>query len=198
MIALTPAIGLTPGPKITMPFRALLSIQAYVATKALLFSWIVAGLSTFGLVENQSHDVTYAAKWAAISALGAALIAATCKVCITTINTSRSRREQREIERSNDFSRLHAIYTEAARLAAERLQDETNILRVVRNAKHQLVSDIGARDHYIDSLHDILLSNGIKFSRMRFRNIAEAFQEEDRQVNAIVGKTITHELGKQQ
>lgn len=173
-----------------MPVRLLLSAQSFVAAKTVLVTWLAAALTTFGIVADQSHDYAYAATWASISAIAAALIAGAVRVTVVTITTASGRREQREIERSNDFKRLHEMYAEKLKWAHERLQDETNILRVVRNAKHQLISDIGARDIYIDGLKESLRHSGVAFERMTFRNMAEAFQEEDRQVNAIVKRTL--------
>jgi hypothetical protein len=170
--------------------RTVLAVKAFAAGKSIVVAWLLAGISTFGVLDANIGSPTYAVIWAAISALGAAAITGITKVIVNLINTSRSRREQGEVERAAEIERLHDFYALRLAFAADQLRNETNILRVVRNAKHELLSDIGARDAYIDTLEDVLRENDVKFDRMKFRNTAEAFAEENQQVAEIVRSEI--------
>lgn len=166
--------------------RSLLTI----ATKSVFLAWTMGALGAFAVIESNAHDPYYAATWASISALGAAAIAGIVKVMVTMINTSRSRREQRQIERDAELSGWHQFYTARLAFKDEQLLTETSISTIVRNARHQLLRDIGARDAYIEELHDTLRGMKVEFTRQKFLNVAEAFLEEDEKVAKIVERTL--------
>lgn len=171
-----------------MPARALCSL---IAAKSVLFSWIVAAAASFGFIENQAHDYAYAAVWAAISALGAAAIAGGVKVCVSLISTSRSRREQRQIEREAELKGWHKFYGHQLAFKDDQLKTEMNILRIVRNSKHALISDVGARDMYIYHLEELLRNRSIAFEPVKFRNMGDAFIEEDLHIAQIVQQALS-------
>lgn len=169
-----------------MPKLLFLSKSFY----GILIAWVSIAVGSFGYVEANGGNALYAAIVAAISAFLAALIAGTVHVVVTLINTSRSRREQRQTELDGEVNRWHIFYTEKLAFIDEQLFIESNILRVVRNAKHQLISDVGARDAYIEILKETLRDNNVEFEKMVFRNLAEAFKEEDEQIRQIVEKAM--------
>jgi hypothetical protein len=158
--------------------------------RVIYLSWLLAGSGSFWAMEIRTQDAPYAIVVGAISAFGAALIAGVVKIAVVRISTSRSAREMRETEITNDIKRLHAFYADKLAFVHEQLRNETNILRIVRKAKHSMISDVGARDLYIDDLEDLLHRNNVPFQRVKFRNLAEASIEEDEQVSKIVKQEI--------